>query len=1029
MKKNLLFAIVTVATLNLALGTLSCCSQTSIPAGNVSGTWTLAGSPYNIQGNITIADATTLTIQPGVTVNFNGTYKLDVQGRLLAIGTSADTIIFKATNTTNGWRGIQFNNTPTTNDTSKVYYCKLKYGKGNGAFYFGYFSKIIISNCYISNCTATGGGGGICCDYSSPIITNNTISNNTASSGGGISCLVSNSIIANNLISNNTSTGNGGGIYLNGSNPSIFNNAINNNSAINGGGGGIELNSCNPTISNNIISNNTAILGGGINCNGGNSIVTNNTIINNRASSTGGGILFCATNPINLNNSIGNNSAAMGGAFYFRNGSSPVLRNSILWGNTAGSGAEVFLEDEGSDPSFFYFDIQGGSAAFELNGNSYTGTFQNNLDIDPFFVAPSGGSGTSFNGVTANWSLQNNSPCINTGDPAGTYAAIDKAGNPRVTICRIDMGAFEYQNGIPLTTAISIQPILCNGGTATITVMPAGGTPTYTYLWGNGHTNATETGLTPGTYTVTVTETGINCSITKNITIQQPPALSLISSTTKPICTNNNGSASVAVSGGVHPYTYLWSTNNSNTSDTISNLLAGTYSVTVTDSNGCPILDSIHLISQTPTISLISHFANPTCSNNDGSASITASGGTNTFSYLWSTNNNNTDDTISNLFAGTYSVIVTDTNGCSASDSVHLITQFSTISLNPIIVDASCFNNDGALSLVPNGGSAPYSFVWSNGNHTQNLSGIGSGTYSVIVSDTNGCFANDTLIVVNLAPSSIPICMVTVDSTSTKNVIVWEKPTGAPIDSFKIYREIASAYVHIGSVAYSSLSEFTDNSNGINPNTTSYKYKLSVLDTCGNESPLSADHQTVHLQISAAIPQGVNLSWNDYLGFTFSQYRILRDDLGNGNWHTLDSVSFGITTYTRTDILPNASYIVEAKRPTPCVSTRQINSRNSSKSNTTSLLTAVGESSNDLSVIIYPNPTNGKFKIELGSSQLKNNKNEIIIYNVLGEKVFQSSSINGQTLNEIDLSASPKGIYFVQIYNGVKNHSEKIIIQ
>jgi hypothetical protein len=316
------------------------------------------------------------------------------------------------------------------------------------------------------------------------------------------------------------------------------------------------------------------------------------------------------------------------------------------------------------------------------------------------------------------------------------------------------------------------------------------------------------------------------------------------------------------------------------------------------------------------------------------------------------------------------------------------VAQPVTLSIIPSKTNASCYNNDGSASVISNGGTAPYSYLWSNSSHNQNLSGIGSGTYSVTVNDHNGCVISDTLTINNsIAPSSIPICMVTVDSTSTKNVIVWEKPSNAPIDSFRIYREIASVYTHVGSVHYTSLSEFTDNTSGINPNTTSYKYKLSVLDTCGNESVLSAYHQTMHVQLSVAFPQGVNLSWNDYTGFTFSQYRILRDNLGNGNWNVLDSVSYGITTYTSTDVLPNARYIVEATRPIPCVSTRQnSNTRNSSKSNTASqTTTGIDELSSSMAVMIYPNPTNGKFHLSLSLSV---GEGTVKIFNVLGESIY-----------------------------------------
>jgi len=470
MKKTLFFAI-------LALS-INAIAQTNVPGGNVSGTWTVAGSPYIIQGSIQILSDSTLTIEPGVTVNFQGTYKMYVQGRVIAIGAATDTIIFTSADTTNGWRGIRFDNTPTANDTSRFFYCKFQYGKATGiypddeggAFYFYNFSKAIISNSQIVNCEANNFGGGISCDYNSgPAITNNTISNNTANYGGGISCSDS-PAITNNTISNNTAN-DGGGIYCgSGSTPTITNNTISNNTADGGGGifcygnstianntisnntanygGGIYCYGSDPTIANNTLSNNTAYYGGAIYCKFSSSpAITNNTISNNTANDGGGIYLYnyeCW--PTITNTTISNNAAARGGALYCTGNSNPALRNTILYGNTAGiSGAQLYLDDELSDPNFYYCDVQGGTAAFELNNNIYTGIYQNNIDSDPLFVAPSAGSGTGYNGVTADWSLLAGSLCIDAGDPNGTYPATDKAGDPRVVNSIIDMGAYEYQ--------------------------------------------------------------------------------------------------------------------------------------------------------------------------------------------------------------------------------------------------------------------------------------------------------------------------------------------------------------------------------------------------------------------------------------------------------------------------------------------------------------------------------------------------------------------------------------------------------
>lgn len=533
MKTKLLFLSVFIFQISF--------SQTSIPGGTVNGMWSLTGSPYNVQGSIQIANGDSLVIQPGVTVNFQGSYKLLVLGKLKAKGTITDSITFTASNTSVGWRGIRFSNTSTSNDSSRIIFCKLQYGKATGstpddnggALYLNSFSKVIISHSRINACSANTKAGGIYLNASNPIITYNTISYNTVSGshdGGGIAIFASSPIISNNLICNNFSS-DGGGIYIESGTPVISSNTISNNTS--SSGGGINIFDGNPTIYNNTISNNTSSNGAGINVMGvlmggsptisynniygnvaqntgggiatyANIIISNNTIYNNTAASSGGGIvcytsnatiknnficnnfvnpttwhyqggggIWCvnsssstnisnnvisnnnATNgagllcynasPTFINNTIVNNSATNSGGGLSCSESNPIFTNCIFYGNSAAtSGNNVSINDEPSDPSFYYSDIEGGTSLFEVNNNFYTGTYLNNINLDPKFVSPSGGSGNGFNGLSANWSLQIISPCINAGNPTGTYPSVDIAGNPRIGGAFIDMGAYEY---------------------------------------------------------------------------------------------------------------------------------------------------------------------------------------------------------------------------------------------------------------------------------------------------------------------------------------------------------------------------------------------------------------------------------------------------------------------------------------------------------------------------------------------------------------------------------------------------------
>lgn len=304
--------------------------QTTVAGGTVSGTWTKANSPYFIQGSIMISDGQTLSIEPGVKVEFQGIYKVAVLGQLLAMGTKTDTISFVAKDSISGWRGIRFSNTSTTNDSSKVMYCKFRYSRASGAspdddggaLYFNTFSKALISNCQIIDGDANNRGGGIYLFNSDPIISNNIISNNISNGftgGGGIYCEGSNSVISNNIISSNKAFFDGGGIHVWGGNPLIKDNTINNNKGFYGGGINISGNG-NPTIINNLIINNMGEYGGGISGSTSNPI-SNNTITNNSANNSGGGIYsrYIVYKRSLINNIISNNTAIKGGGGFFVN--------------------------------------------------------------------------------------------------------------------------------------------------------------------------------------------------------------------------------------------------------------------------------------------------------------------------------------------------------------------------------------------------------------------------------------------------------------------------------------------------------------------------------------------------------------------------------------------------------------------------------------------------------------------------------------------------------------------------------------
>ena len=315
---------------------------------------------------------------------------------------------------------------------------------------------------------------------------------------------------------------------------------------------------------------------------------------------------------------------------------------------------------------------------------------------------------------------------------------------------------------ITATATNETCPDLNNGAA---TVVPANSTGPYTYAWSNGATTQTITNLAPGNYSVTVTDF-FGCKANTTVTVNPAVDLTItINKTNSTICGGANGSATVVVTSGVAPYTYAWS-NGANTA-TISNLGAGNYSVTVTDSRGCTV-SGVTTITAPPPV-FVSITATPTvCPGaTTGTATAVVTGGVAPFTYAWSNGGNTVS--ISNLGAGTYSVTITDANGCTATASA-TINQSPAITININGASTVCSPNTGNATAAVVGGVPPYTFNWSNGATTQTIMGLGAGTYTVTVTDANGCTAN----------KSITINVVTLTATITKqDVLCFGQNTGS----------------------------------------------------------------------------------------------------------------------------------------------------------------------------------------------------------------------------------------------------------
>jgi len=368
-------------------------------------------------------------------------------------------------------------------------------------------SQANLQNILIAGNSSAGNGSGIYALGSELIATNLSLDYNASlGSGGGMHSMQSDLQLSQSRILNNSASRNGAGLSIDGGSVSIEGCELSANQATGyqSKGGGISLvNTEAATISANLIKANNADLGGGLylqnnsnihfdrnkiinnlaDFNGGaafinttTGLLTNNLLANNTASQRGGAI-YCYSSPELINNTIANNKAALQGGGLYLNGSSPLHLNSILWGNVQGATSlpnQVYLFGEDSDPQFRYCLIEGGSAGFGLSpGISYTGIYEHNLSGDPGFAEPSAGAGYYFEVGEASFTLHDDSPCLDSGDPDTDpeFYPTDLAGNPRVDNGRIDMGAYEKQHFTG--PRISADPAIVDFGRVNINGSPA----------------------------------------------------------------------------------------------------------------------------------------------------------------------------------------------------------------------------------------------------------------------------------------------------------------------------------------------------------------------------------------------------------------------------------------------------------------------------------------------------------------------------------------------------------------------------
>jgi hypothetical protein len=289
--------------------------------------------------------------------------------------------------------------------------------------------------------------------------------------------------------------------------------------------------------------------------------------------------------------------------------------------------------------------------------------------------------------------------------------------------------------------------VLCFGqANGSATASATGGTGSYLYSWNTTpvQTTATATGLTAGTYTVTVTDQN-GCTDTEQVTISQPAALvASIAAPTNVLCFGQaNGSATASATGGTGSYLYSWNTTPVQTTATATGLTAGTYTVTVTDQNGCTDTEQVTISQPAALVASIAAPTNVLCFGQaNGSATASATGGTGSYLYSWNTTPVQTTATATGLTAGTYTVTVTDQNGCTDTEQVTISQPAALVASIAAPTNVLCFGQaNGSATASATGGTGSYLYSWNTTpvQTTATATGLTAGTYTVTVTDQNGC--------------------------------------------------------------------------------------------------------------------------------------------------------------------------------------------------------------------------------------------------------------------------------------------------
>jgi len=363
----------------------------------------------------------------------------------------------------------------------------------------------------------------------------------------------------------------------------------------------------------------------------------------------------------------------------------------------------------------------------------------------------------------------NGSISLNVSNGNPPYSYLWNTGATTQNISNVSSGAYDVNitddntctynyaftlsdSGGSLSLSADITDETCPDEDNGIIDLTATGTAPITYSWSNGSTNEDISNLAPGNYTVTTSDGG-DCNAVETYTVEAATEINLNSEITDENCGDHEGAINITVAGGIQPYTFLWS--NGATTEDIDELAQGDHSVTITDQNGCTKVQSFHITNYVgnciPDCDLEitdSNLINESCGDGNGAIDLTIFTSFSPYNVAW--NNGATTDDLNSLSEGEYIITITDAEGCELTQTYNVENESGDFTISDFVsTEETCGNGTGSIDITIYGGAGPYSYSWSNGETTEDISGLHSGNYTVTVTDGNLCSISKTITVDN----------------------------------------------------------------------------------------------------------------------------------------------------------------------------------------------------------------------------------------------------------------------------------------